>query len=179
MTSAKRRGKNRGAHLDDYVPLVVVLAVAILAACALQIGRPPSFQVESTMLDFMGIFLVIFSLLKLFDLEGFADGFQMYDLLARHFRPYAYLYPFLELGFGLGFLARWEVSYLYGGIIVLTLFGAAGVFWALKKGLDLQCACMGTTLHVPLTTVALVEDLGMAAMALAMLLIGTAAGGLM
>jgi hypothetical protein len=51
------------------------------------------------------------------------------------------------------------------------VFGSLGVFHALRQGLDLECACLGTVLHVPLSTVALVEDLGMAAMAAAMLLI--------
>jgi hypothetical protein len=49
------------------------------------------------------------------------------------------------------------------------VFGALGVVSALRRGLDIECACMGTVLHVPLSTVALVEDLGMAGMAGAML----------
>ena len=38
-----------------------------------------------------------------------------------------------------------------------------------SKGLDLNCVCMGTVLKVPLSTVALVENLGMAAAMLVML----------
>lgn len=98
------------------------------------------------------------------------DGFQMHDLLAKAARPYAYLYPFLELGLGLGYLSRWQPAFVYGATIILMLFGAIGVLLALKKGLDLECACMGTVLKVPLSTVALLEDFGMAAMAMAMLL---------
>jgi hypothetical protein len=49
------------------------------------------------------------------------------------------------------------------------VFGSLGVINALRKGLDLECACMGTVLKVPLSTVALIEDLGMAAMAAGML----------
>ena len=67
----------------------------------------------SWMHDFMGFFLVVFSMFKLFDLEGFADGFQMYDPLARPIRPYAYLYPFVELGLGLGYLAHWQPHVIY------------------------------------------------------------------
>ena len=58
--------------------------------------------------DFMGFFLVVFSMFKFFNLEGFADGFHMYDLLAKPFRPYAYIYPFIELALGLGYLAHWQ-----------------------------------------------------------------------
>jgi hypothetical protein len=34
----------------------------------------------SWMHDFMGLFLVVLSMFKLFKPEGFADGFQVYDL---------------------------------------------------------------------------------------------------
>jgi hypothetical protein len=115
--------------------------------------------------DFMGFFLTQFALLKLFDLPGFADGFQMYDLLAKPFRPYALAYPFIELALGLGFLAGWRPAILYPATVVVLGFGALGVARALLKGLDVNCACMGNILKVPLSTVALVEDLGMAAMA--------------
>lgn len=43
---------------------------------------------------------------------------------------------------------------------------------ALRRGLDIECPCMGSVLSVPLSTVTLVEDLGMAAMAAAMLAMG-------
>ncbi len=167
--SIKRREEGRGGSWKDYIPLLVLVLLTLLAASARQLsdGR---IQGMPWMHDFMGFFLVVFSMFKFFDLEGFADGFHMYDLLARVFRPYGYVYPFLELGLGLAYLARWEPSAVYIATLVLMLFGAAGVFMALKKGLDLECACMGTVLHVPLSTVALVEDLGMAAMAAAMLM---------
>jgi hypothetical protein len=117
----------------------------------------------------MGFFLVVFSMFKFFDMEGFADGFQMYDLLAKRFRPYAYVYPFIELCLGLGYLSHWRPLVVYLTTIIVLTFGSIGVLRALFKGLDIECACMGTVLHVPLSTVALIEDLGMAAMAAGML----------
>ena len=106
---------------------------------------------------------------KFFDMEGFSDGFQMYDLLAKRVRIYAYVYPFIELGLGLGYLSYWRPIVIYSATIFVLTFGSIGVLRALFKGLDIECACMGTVLHVPLSTVALVEDLGMVAMAAAML----------
>jgi len=123
--------------------------------------------------NFMGLFLVIFAMLKLFNLSAFADGFQMYDLLAKPFRPYAFLYPFIELALGLGYLAGWRPALLYPVTVVVMVFGALGVMRSLMAGLDLQCACMGNILKVPLSTVSLSEDLGMAAMAAAMWLLPT------
>jgi hypothetical protein len=121
--------------------------------------------------DFMGFFLVVFSMFKFFDMEGFADGFEMYDLLAKPFRPYAFFYPVIELSLGLGYLSHWQPTIVYAVTIIVMIFGSIGVFRALFKGLDIECACMGTVLHVPLSTVALIEDLGMAGMAAVMLVI--------
>ena len=121
------------------------------------------------MRDFMGIFLLIFAMLKLFDVEGFADSFQKYDLLAAKSRGYAKLYPFLELGLALGYLSQWKPPLVLGATMILMSFGAAGVFRALRKGLDIRCACMGSSLNVPLSTVAVVENVGMVAMAGVML----------
>lgn len=163
-----RREHGRGASLSDYLPLIVIVALTMAAATA-RVAFAGAWLPMMWMHDFMGFFLVVFSMFKFFDLSGFADGFQMYDLLAKPFRPYAYVYPFLELGLGLAYLARWNPVVTYSATVVLMLWGAAGVLLALKKGLDINCACMGTVLKVPLSTVALVEDLGMAAMAGAML----------
>lgn len=172
----KQRQKGRGARWTDYIPLLVIVALSLLAATAelaSPFGRVPAGAGNGMrwMHDFMGIFLVIFSMFKFFNMEGFADGFQMYDLLAKPFRPYAYVYPFIELLLGLGYLAHWRPPVVYWVTIVVMIFGSLGVFNALRKGLDLECACMGTVLKVPLSTVALVEDLGMAAMAAGMLLL--------
>jgi hypothetical protein len=152
----------------DYVPLLALLAVAALAASAKSLSLGPAAGGMSWMHDFMGFFLVMFALLKLFDLSGFADGFQMYDLLAKPFRPYALAYPFIELALGLGYLAVWRPAILYPATVLVLGFGALGVVRALRKGLDVNCACMGNILKVPLSTVALTEDLGMAAMAAVM-----------
>ncbi|HEY8966019.1 MAG TPA: MauE/DoxX family redox-associated membrane protein, partial [Candidatus Methylacidiphilales bacterium] len=137
------REKGRGTHPSDYLPVVVILVLTLAAALAWQ--GPFLFSIRGTpwMPDFMGLFLVVFAMFKFFDLPGFADGFQMYDLLASRFRPYAFAYPFIEALLGLGFLSRWNPAVVSGVALVVTLFGACGVLNALRKGLDLECACMG------------------------------------
>jgi hypothetical protein len=165
MTDDKQNEKQRTWR--SYIPLMVLVSLSALSALALT-GISP-FRPANWMHGFMGLFLVMFSMFKFFNLSGFADGFQMYDLLAKRFRPYAYLYPFLELGLGLSYLARFSLKEVYVGTIVLMLFGACGVLVALKNQLKINCACMGTVLNVPLSTVAMVENVGMAAMATVML----------
>jgi YHS domain-containing protein len=166
--SVKQRQSGRGSNWKDYLPLIIIVTLALLVASAKSYSQ--GWSGMSWMHDFMGFFLVVFAMFKLFDLEGFADGFQMYDLLAKQSRPYAYTYPFIELALGLGYLAHWQPLIIYGATVVIMLFGAAGVIRALAAGLDIECACMGTVLRVPLSTVALAEDLGMAGMAAVMLI---------
>jgi len=156
----------------NYIPLLVLVSLSAVSAWALQgfavQGGP---LIKAWMHTFMGLFLVMFSMFKLFNISGFADGFQMYDLLAKRFRPYAYLYPFLELGLGLAYLSTFSLKAIYIATIFLMTFGACGVFVAMRNKLKINCACMGTVLDVPLSTVALVENLGMAIMAASMLML--------
>lgn len=153
----------------DYLPLAVIVSLTFLAACAKQADYGAWVWMR-WMDDFMGFFLVVFSMFKFFDLPGFADGFQKYDLLAKPFRPYAYFYPFIELGLGLAYLAHWRPAAVYTATIAVMAWGALGVVRALAQGLNVRCACLGTVLKVPLSTVALFENIGMAVMAGGMLM---------
>ncbi len=119
----------------------------------------------------MGVSLCLFSMFKLFDIAGFADGFQMYDLIAKNSRTYALAYPWIELTLGVAYLSFVIPAITYLITIILMTIGTVGVFKSLQEGLDIRCACMGTVLNVPLSTVTLTEDLGMGLMALLMLVL--------
>ena len=157
------------ASPSRYRPLFVLIALTFLAALAKQVHYP-GWDGRSFMHDFMGLFLLCFSMLKLFDSKGFAEGFAKYDLLAKRSKTYALLYPFLELALALGYLARWQPMIVYLMTLTLMSFGAIGVLRSLSLKQNLTCACMGSSLNVPLSTVAVVENVGMVAMALLMLL---------
>ena len=163
----QKQVKERGGSINDYWPLISLIAISFLAACAI------SWKVQGQWMDwmhyFMGFFLVQFAMLKIFHPSAFADGFQMYDLIAKKSRFYAYCYPFIELGLGLAYLsfvfpiATYIITFIVMGI------GSIGVIYALRRGLNINCPCMGSILDVPLSTVTLTEDLGMGLMSLAML----------
>lgn len=152
----------------DSIPLALVVGCAALAATALRLPLPSGHGM-AWMSAFMGIYLVFFAMLKLFDLNGFAECFRRYDLLARALPGYAYLYPFLELTLGLAYLARFHPMATSALMLALALVSSLGVLRALRSGVKAPYACMGTALKVPLSRIALLENLGMAAMAAAML----------
>jgi hypothetical protein len=153
------------SRFSNYWPLISLLLISILEASALCYGKSVPW-----MHAFMGLLFCQFALLKFFDLSGFADGFQMYDLLAKKSRSYALAYPMIELALGLGYLSFINPVLIYALTIFFMAVGTLGVIIALNKGLDTFCACMGSILKVPLSTVTLTEDIGMGMMALFMLI---------
>ncbi len=154
--------------LKRYWPLFALILIAILGAAALAYGVQKGFF--AWVHYFMGLFLCQFALLKLFHPSDFADGFQMYDLIAKKFRGYAYLYPLIELALGLAYLSFIYPVATYLITLIVMGIGTVGVIRALKAGLDVRCACMGTILDVPLSTVTLSEDIAMGVMACLMLI---------
>ena len=65
---------------------------------------------DQAMLDFMGLFYVVFSFFKFLDIKGFKTSFAMYDPLAGAVPGYGYVYPFVELALGLMFLMRLQIA---------------------------------------------------------------------
>lgn len=72
----------RGRSLSDYWPLIRLVVVSALAALAIAAGSG-NMTMTSVTHAYMGVFLVFFAQLKIFDLEGFMNGFAMYDLIAK------------------------------------------------------------------------------------------------
>lgn len=155
--------------VKKYRPLLVVLGLALAGATALQFRNRAGFELMAFMTTFMGLFLLSFATLKLFDLGGFAKGFEKYDLLAAKIPVYARIYPFLELALALLYLSGWFLSFAFCATILLMGFGLLGIVQSMRRGENLQCACMGSFLDVPLSVVSLAENAGMAGMAILML----------
>ena len=162
------RQEGRGTTLAEYWPLFALTAGSALAGLAIASGYG-MLTMTGFMHGFMGVFLLVFALLKIFNLKGFKRGFTMYDLLAKRVKNYAFVYPFIELALGLAYLAFLTPAATYVATIVVFTFGAIGVLFALRDGLDIDCPCMGSILSVPLSTVTLTEDLVMVLMAVMLL----------
>lgn len=151
--------------LREYQPVFVVVLLALIFA--LITSMTPAFHVHVLMNHFMGFFLCLFAMFKLFDVPGFADGFQMYDVIAKKIRAYGLLYPFIELGLGIAYLASVQPFFTNVITAILMSVSALGVFKSLRAGMNVRCACLGTVLKVPLSTVSVVENCSMVIMALA------------
>ena len=120
---------------------------------------------------FMAGFFLVFSFFKLLDLRGFADAYRSYDIVARAWPAWGLIYPFAELALGVAYLLNLNPMVTNLATLALMLVGAVGVLKALLDKRAIRCACLGTALNLPMTTITLVEDLGMAAMAAIMLVV--------
>jgi copper chaperone CopZ len=155
-----------GTGAKGYPALGILVAYILVASVLAALPRP---EIGEVMSNFMGGFFLAFSFFKFLDIRGFATGFARYDILAERWKPWGYIYPFVELALGLAYLtAFWPVATHTATVIVMG-FGAIGVIRSLLRKDQIRCACLGTVIDLPLGTVTLIEDLGMAAMAAVML----------
>jgi glutaredoxin len=160
-----------GKHVTEpgatsYWPVIVLFSVTALMALATShavFGTPLTVQ---GLAWFIAYSMTILALLKLQNVESFSNMFLNYDLLARRWVPYAYIYPFAEGLAGVLMIAgilNWlsiPIALFIGGV------GAASVFKAVYiDRRELKCACVGGSSNVPLGFISLIENLMMIAMA--------------
>jgi hypothetical protein len=157
----------------SYVPLIAIISVILLAALVISIrdAQLGMFAIQKTMSYFMVGFFLTFATFKFMDLKGFKEGYSTYDLLAQKAPSYGYAYPFVELCFGFAMILMPFSKGLIFAEFVVMAFSGLGVAIKIAKKEPFMCACLGTFLKVPLTKITLIEDFGMAALALLMLLI--------
>ena len=155
------------SDLHQLFPLFLIFAYIIIASALL--NKNP-WDINGFMLDFMGLFYVVFSFFKLLDLKGFPESFKMYDPIAKVIPLYGWVYPFIEVALGVMFLMRIETPIAL--IITLIVLGITtiGVTKTLLDKKSIQCACLGTALKLPMTKATFIENSIMIVMAIVMLI---------
>ena len=153
----------------SYRPVIAVFAMTALMALAADYAAGGAVTWRALQW-FIAFSMCVLAILKLQDVEKFSTMFLNYDLLARRWVPYAYLYPFGEALAGvlmIAGVAMWlsvPVALFIGGIGSVSVFKAV----YLDKR-ELKCACVGGNSNVPLGFVSLTENLMMVGMAVWML----------
>lgn len=155
------------SDLHQLFPLFLIFAYIIIASALL--NKNP-WDINGFMLDFMGLFYVVFSFFKLLDLKGFPESYKMYDPIAKVIPLYGWVYPFIEVALGVMFLMRIETPIAL--IITLIVLGITtiGVTKTLLDKKSIQCACLGTALKLPMTKATFIENSIMIVMAIVMLI---------
>lgn len=154
--------------LKNFLPLIII-AAAIIVLTALHQWYY-GFDGMTAMRIFMAFFFLVFGFFKIINLKAFAKAYAEYDVIAKRFYAYGYIYPFIELGLGVAYLTNFMPTLTNLITLIVMLISAWGVFVELRKGRTIVCACLGVVFKLPMTWVTLVEDVLMALMALAMLI---------
>lgn len=158
---------------DDtsYQPVIAVFSVAFLMAAAISWFAYGSVLTVKAFEWFIAISMCILAIQKLQDLESFSLMFLNYDLLARRWVRYAYLYPFGEALAGVLMISGALLWIASPVALFIGTVGAVSVFKAvyLDKR-ELKCACVGGDSNVPLGFISLTENLMMILMGLWMAL---------
>jgi glutaredoxin len=149
-----------------YRPVIVLFMMTALMALAASYAVTGNLVTVQAVEWFIGYSMIVLSLLKLQNIETFATMFLNYDLLAKRWVPYSYVYPYAE-----GLAGVLMVAGIFSWLSVpLALFigtvGAVSVFKAVYiDRRELKCACVGGSSNVPLGFISLTENLMMIAMA--------------
>jgi len=152
--------------LQQLKPLLLILFYITSAGVLLHYK---DWSWREFMLDFMGLFYIVFSFFKMLDLKGFPESFKMYDPLAKRLPFYGWIYPFIETALGLMFLMRYEVDLALVVTLVVLGITTLGVTKTLMDKKSIRCACLGTALKLPMTEATFIENTIMIAMAALML----------
>lgn len=162
--------KVRDPQATSYVPVAAVFATAAALALAASIAAYGTPLTAMALQWFGGFAMMLLAMLKLQDVESFATMFLGYDLLARRWLRYGYLYPFLEWSAGALMAAGVFEPLSIPIAAFIGSVGAVSVFYAVYvQKREIKCACVGGSSRVPLGFVSLTENLGMVAMAAWML----------
>lgn len=121
----KKEKKNKSHRLFIQFYLAMTAVFIYTAAHQILIGHRVGMI---AMNDFMGVWFLLFGILKLLDLEGFVKTFMQYDIVAKRRKPYGYFFPFLEILLGIAYLRDKQMHYwLTINIVTILLVGITGV----------------------------------------------------
>lgn len=160
-----------GQHVAEpgetsYRPVIALFAMTALMATAVSFAVLGSPFTARAVIWFIAFSMCALAMLKLQDVERFSTMFLNYDLLARRWIPYSYIYPFAE---GLAGVLMIAGALEWLAVPVALFIGTVGAVSVIKAVYvdrrQLKCACVGGSSNVPLGFVSLTENLMMVAMA--------------
>jgi copper chaperone CopZ len=154
------------SKIKQLKPLFIILTYISITSLLLNFENWDS---TNAMLDFMGLFYIIFSFFKILDINGFSISFRMYDPLAKKVPLYGIIYPFIEILLGVMILTRIEVELAIILTIIVLGITTIGVTQTLLSKKSISCACLGTTLKLPMTEATFIENALMIIMAFILL----------
>ena len=160
--------EEKKSWIETYKPILLIFGyITVISSIAALWSN--AFNGMTFMRVFMGGFFLTFSFFKMLDLKGFASSYAMYDIVAKKFPAWGYIYAFLELALGLAFAVNFVPVFTNAFTAVLMSVSLIGVLQSVLNKRRIQCACLGAVFNLPMSTVTIIEDGLMIAMSIAML----------
>ncbi|PWS32741.1 heavy-metal-associated domain-containing protein [Pedobacter paludis] len=155
---------------ETYKPILLIFGY-VTAISLVVSWQNNAINFMTFMRVFMAGFFLTFSFFKLLNLKAFAESYAMYDLVAKKFSTWGYLYAFIELGLGLSFVLNLSLAIVNWVTLIVMTVSILGVLESVLNKKKIQCACLGAVFNLPMSTVTIVEDAIMIAMSAAMLVL--------
>jgi len=150
----------------SYKPVIAVFVMTALMALAASYAAFGSALTARAGEWFIAFSMCVLAILKLQNIESFATMFLNYDLLARRWLPYSYVYPFAEALAGILMISGALRIVSVPVALFIGSVGAVSVVYAVYvQKREIKCACVGGNSNVPLGFVSLTENVMMIAMA--------------
>lgn len=157
MTAMEMDYTENRSWLATYKPILLIFGY-ILTMALIAGYTAHGFMTMTAMRIFMSGFFLVFSFFKLLNLQGFSDSYSMYDIIAKRFRPWGYIYAFVELGLGLTFALNIQPVIVNAITFIVMSVSLIGVLQSVLNKRRIQCACLGAVFNLPMSTVTIVED---------------------
>lgn len=149
--------------------LIIFIFTLLFGISVVYTNKLEKYKTENNshlMQNYMGIIYIIFGFLKLYNLPNFVNIFSKYDIISKNIRWYGYIYPFIEIILGINLLIKFAIPKSMIATILLMSVSIISVFLSMYKGQKLNCGCLGSFFHIPLSYVTVSENLVMLIMAL-------------
>jgi copper chaperone CopZ len=160
----------KASWFSTYKPILLIGAYILGTTLLLQAVKG-SFNAAIWMGNFMAAFFLTFSFFKLLDVKGFADSYSTYDIVAKRWQGWGYVYPFVELGLGLAYLANFNPLLANEITFVVMTVSIIGVLQSVLNKRKIRCACLGAVFNLPMSTITIIEDALMIGMSVVMILL--------
>ena len=158
-----------GSWLVTYKPVLII--AAYITGISLLIESKYGFSTERWMQHFMAGFFIVFCFFKVLDLKGFAESYATYDIIAKKWMGWGYVYAFIELGLGISYLLGFEPLVTNAVTLIVMSISIIGVLQSLASKKQIKCACLGAVFNLPMSTITIIEDALMIGMSFVMLLL--------
>ena len=142
------------SYLTELYPLFLILFYITISSIIMSWNK----TLDDFMMGFMGLFFIVFSFFKFLDYKNFPQSFSMYDPVAKNIPIYGWIYPFIETFLGIMFLFRIQIFLSLVSTIIFLGVTTIGVVKILTNKEEIQCACLGTAIKLPMTIATLIEN---------------------